>query len=92
MEFITKDFLLNGDTARALYHEAAAGLPIIDYHCHIQASHIADNVSFDNLTSGSGSRMITTMDGSALERGAGAPDYGGRERLREISRLRQDAS
>ncbi len=50
MEFITKDFLLNGDTARALYHEAAAGLPIIDYHCHIQASHIADNVSFDNLT------------------------------------------
>lgn len=50
MEFITKDFLLNGDTARALYHETAAGLPIIDYHCHIQASHIADNICFDNLT------------------------------------------
>ncbi|MCI8659940.1 MAG: glucuronate isomerase [Lachnospiraceae bacterium] len=50
MEFITEDFLLNGDTARILYHEMAADLPIIDYHCHIQASHIAENKSFDNLT------------------------------------------
>lgn len=50
MEFITEDFLLNGAAARALYHNIAADLPIIDYHCHIQASHIAENINFDNLT------------------------------------------
>ena len=50
MEFITEDFLLNGSVARTLYHNVAADLPIIDYHCHIQASHIAENISFDNLT------------------------------------------
>ena len=30
--FIHPDFLLHNDTARTLYHEEAAGLPIIDYH------------------------------------------------------------
>ena len=33
--FLDKDFLLNTETARKLYHEAAAECPIIDYHCHI---------------------------------------------------------
>ena len=33
--FMDKDFLLNTETARRLYHEVAAGCPIIDYHCHI---------------------------------------------------------
>ena len=31
-EFMDRDFLLTTETARHLYHEVAAGLPIIDYH------------------------------------------------------------
>ena len=34
-KFMDKDFLLNTETARVLYHEYAAKCPIIDYHCHI---------------------------------------------------------
>ncbi|MBQ3591927.1 MAG: glucuronate isomerase, partial [Clostridia bacterium] len=34
-KFMGNDFLLNTDTAKALYHQIAAGLPIIDYHCHV---------------------------------------------------------
>ena len=33
--FMDKDFLLNTETARKLYHDYAASCPIIDYHCHI---------------------------------------------------------
>ncbi len=31
--FMDKDFLLNTETARKLYHDYAASCPIIDYHC-----------------------------------------------------------
>ncbi len=44
--FITEDFMLNTKTARRLYHEYAEGLPIIDYHCHLQPKMIADNYQF----------------------------------------------
>ncbi len=47
---ITKDFLLTNDTAKTLYHEYAADLPIIDYHCHIPPQQIADDINFENLT------------------------------------------
>jgi hypothetical protein len=30
-----RGFLLYSDTARKLYHEQAAKMPIIDYHCHL---------------------------------------------------------
>lgn len=50
MNFITKNFQLYGDTASKLYYEVAANLPIIDYHCHINASDIAENVWFENIT------------------------------------------
>ncbi|WP_455630462.1 glucuronate isomerase, partial [Parabacteroides sp.] len=30
--FLDQDFLLQTDTARELYHEHAAKMPIIDYH------------------------------------------------------------
>lgn len=49
-EFINKDFMLRGDTARELYHESAAKLPIIDYHCHLVPKMIADNYQFRDLT------------------------------------------
>ena len=47
--FITDDFLLHGATARRLYHEFAAGEPILDYHCHLPPRDLADNRRFANL-------------------------------------------
>ncbi len=46
----TDDFLLQTKTAKALYHEHAAKMPIYDYHCHIPAAQIAEDKRFDNLT------------------------------------------
>ena len=39
--FMDKDFLLGTDIAKTLYHEHAAKVPIIDYHCHINPMEIA---------------------------------------------------
>jgi len=47
---ITEDFLLAGRTARTLYHEHAARMPIYDYHCHLPADQIAQDRRFHNLT------------------------------------------
>jgi glucuronate isomerase len=47
--FIHDDFLLETDTARRLYHEIAAPLPIIDYHCHLPPDQIADNHRFRSI-------------------------------------------
>ncbi|MHC4169222.1 MAG: glucuronate isomerase, partial [Planctomycetota bacterium] len=49
-QFITGDFLLQSKTARTLYHEHAANMPIYDYHCHLPAELIAADHQFDNLT------------------------------------------
>jgi len=49
MGFITEDFLLQSEAARRLYHEYAAGQPILDYHCHLSAKDIADSRQFRNL-------------------------------------------
>jgi len=49
-EFLNEDFLLETKTAQRLYHEYAAGLPIIDYHCHLPPDQIADDINFENLT------------------------------------------
>jgi len=48
--FITEDFLLETEPARRLYHEHAAGMPIVDYHCHLPPQQIADDHRFRNLT------------------------------------------
>ncbi len=48
--FIDKDFILSNETAKKLYHDYAAKLPIIDYHCHIPPQQIADDVQFENIT------------------------------------------
>ncbi len=48
--FLSEDFLLQSKTARALYHEHAAKMPIYDYHCHLPAHHIAADHRFENLT------------------------------------------
>jgi len=48
--FIHDDFLLQNAPARALYHDYAEGLPIIDYHCHLSPAEIAENKRWENLT------------------------------------------
>ncbi len=45
-----KDFLLQTETARKLYHEEAAGLPIIDYHCHLDPRMVAEDHRFASIT------------------------------------------
>jgi len=48
--FLNEDFLLETKTAQRLYHDFAAGLPIIDYHCHLPPDQIASDINFENLT------------------------------------------
>ena len=48
--FMDKDFLLTTQTARHLYHDVAAPLPIIDYHCHLSPREICRDRRFENLT------------------------------------------
>jgi len=47
--FMDKDFLLQSETARTLYHDYAAEMPIFDYHCHLPPQEIAEDASWDNL-------------------------------------------
>ena len=48
--FIHANFMLNNPAAQELYHQHAAKMPIIDYHCHLNPRQIAENHSFRNLT------------------------------------------
>lgn len=48
--FMDKDFLLKTDTAKELYHDIAAKIPILDYHCHINPQEIAEDRKFENIT------------------------------------------
>lgn len=48
-EFMDKDFLLETETARRLYHEHAEDMPIIDYHCHLPPREIYEDKKFRNL-------------------------------------------
>lgn len=49
-KFMDKDFLLQTETAKELYHNHAAKMPIFDYHCHINPQEIAEDKRFENLT------------------------------------------
>ncbi|MFN7585647.1 MAG: glucuronate isomerase, partial [Bacteroidota bacterium] len=48
--FLDDDFLLNNETAKALYHQYAKDLPIIDYHNHLSPEAIAQDVNYENIT------------------------------------------
>lgn len=48
-KFMDEDFLLDNDTAKHLYFDYAAPLPIIDYHCHIDARQIYEDVRFGDI-------------------------------------------
>ncbi|MCE4565130.1 glucuronate isomerase [Maribellus sp. CM-23] len=48
--FMDKDFLLQNDVAKELYHNHAAKMPVFDYHCHINPKEIAEDKQFKNIT------------------------------------------
>lgn len=48
--FMDEDFLLSTDTAKRLYHQYAAPMPILDYHCHISPREIYEDRGSDNIT------------------------------------------
>ena len=48
--FIDKNFLLQSDFAKVLYHDYAKELPIIDYHNHLPPKEIAANKSFNSIS------------------------------------------
>jgi len=49
-KFMDKDFLLQTETAQKLYHQHAENQPIIDYHCHLVPSMVAEDYKFRSLT------------------------------------------
>ena len=48
--FMDHDFLLDTELAQLLYHNYAAVMPIIDYHCHMSPKDIAEDKKFENIT------------------------------------------
>lgn len=48
--FLDENFLLNTDTAKSLYFDYAAKMPIIDYHCHVNPKEIWEDKKFSNIT------------------------------------------
>jgi glucuronate isomerase len=48
-DFLDKDFLLKTTTAKRLFHDYAADMPIIDYHCHLSPKDIAEDRIFNNI-------------------------------------------
>jgi glucuronate isomerase len=48
--FLSEDWLLLTPAAQALYHDYAAGMPILDYHNHLPPGQVAVNHRFANLS------------------------------------------
>ena len=49
-QFMDQDFLLKSEAAKKLYHEHAAKMPIIDYHCHINPMEIYEDKRYNTIT------------------------------------------
>ena len=49
-EFLDRNFLLKGRSAKILFHDYADEMPIIDYHCHIDPAEIYENKRFEDLS------------------------------------------
>lgn len=49
-KFLDENFLLETRTAEELYHNYAADMPIIDFHCHLSPRDIAEDRVFKNIT------------------------------------------
>lgn len=49
-DFMDKDFLLDNEVAKVLYHNYASKVPVYDYHCHLVPMEIATDKEFKNIT------------------------------------------
>ncbi len=49
-QFMDENFLLDTPTAQDLYHNHAAKMPIIDYHCHLVPQMVAEDHQFRSIT------------------------------------------
>lgn len=47
--FLDEEFLLTTPTARTLFHDYAEHQPVIDYHCHLNPSEIAEDKNFSGI-------------------------------------------
>lgn len=48
-QFMDQNFLLTTKTAEELYHQSAAEMPIVDYHCHVSPKEIWEDKRFENI-------------------------------------------
>lgn len=48
--FMDKDFLLDTDSAKHLFHDFAENMPICDYHCHLSPKEIYENEQPENIS------------------------------------------
>ena len=48
--FINDNFLLNNKYAEELYHNYSKNQPIIDYHNHLSAHQISEDITYENIT------------------------------------------
>ncbi len=95
-DFMDKDFVLETETAKRLFHEYAEALPVVDYHCHIPPREIYENRKFNNLAEVwlGGQNPDGTCFGDhykwRLMRANGVPEEyvtGGRDGLARITKL-----
>ena len=49
-QFMDENFLLDTKTAQDLFHNHAAKMPIIDYHCHLIPEMVANDHKFKSIT------------------------------------------
>lgn len=50
MTLLNDDFLLTTPMAKKLFHDYAAKMPIIDFHCHLDPREIYENKNYENIT------------------------------------------
>ena len=65
--FMDKDFLLETETAKHLFHDYAAKMPLADYHCHLNPQEIYEDRRFNN--------MVEVWLGGLDEKGVLAGDH-----------------
>ena len=50
MAFMDKEFLLDTETAKVLFHDYAEGMPIYDFHNHLSVDEISSDRKYANIT------------------------------------------
>lgn len=48
--FMDKDFMLQNETGKKLYHEYAADMPIFDYHCHLSPQEMYEDKKIESVS------------------------------------------